>query len=195
VTRFGFYLAHFNVLAVCGVLLGAFVVQFAQGEFPCPVCSLQRMAMLLCALGPAFIILRTRHGGLTTADFATGYRLSVLAAVLGAVISGRQVLLHISPSDPGYGDLVLGLHLYRWALIVFVTVEVVSGINLAFIDVLQPRDVRFGIVSAAVIGLLGLVILGNAASMFVQEGLHWTLPDNPDRYQLLEDLQAMFGRR
>ena len=61
--RFGFLLAHFNVLAICGVLLGAFGVQFVQGEFPCPLCSLQRMAMLLCALGPASIIARARHGG------------------------------------------------------------------------------------------------------------------------------------
>jgi disulfide bond formation protein DsbB len=193
VSRFGFSLAHFNVLAVCGVLLGAFGVQFGKGEFPCPLCSLQRMAMLLCALGPAFIILRTRRGGLTTADFAAGYGLSVLAAVAGATISGRQVLLHITPPDAGYGDAVLGLHLYTWAFVVFVTVLLVSGINLAFINALQPRDVRFGAVSAAVIGLLGLVIVGNAASMLAQEGLHWTLPDDPDRYRLFEDLRALFG--
>src|SRR5262249_38094401 len=148
VSRLGFYLAHFNVVAVCGVLLGAFGVQFGKGEFPCPLCSLQRMAMLLCALGPAFLILRARRGGPTAADFAAGYGLSVLAAVLGGAISGRQVLLHVVPPDPGYGDAVLGLHLYTWAFVVFVTVLVVSGINLACIDVLRPRDVRFGIVSA-----------------------------------------------
>jgi disulfide bond formation protein DsbB len=193
VSRFGFYLAHFNVLAVCGVLLGAFGVQFGKGEFPCPLCSLQRMAMLLCALGPTYIILRTRRGGLTAADFASGYGLSVLAAVLGGTISGRQVLLHITPPDPGYGDAVLGLHLYAWAFVVFVTVLVVSGINLAFIDAFQPRDARFGIVSAAVIGLLGLVILGSAASMFALEGLHWVLPDDPDRYRLFEDLRSLSG--
>src|SRR5437588_745649 len=98
--RFGFWLAHFNVLAICGVLLGAFSVQFGEGELPCPLCVLQRMAMLLCALGPAFIIIKARNGGVETADFATGYGLSVLAAVGGAIIAGRQILLHIVPPDP-----------------------------------------------------------------------------------------------
>jgi disulfide bond formation protein DsbB len=193
VSRLGLTLAHISILAVCGVLLGAFVVQFAEGEFPCPLCSLQRMAMLLCALGPAFIILRTRRGGPTPADFATGYGLSLLAAVAGAAISGRQVLLHVVPPDPGYGGAVFGLHLYTWAFVVFATVLVVSGVNLVLADVLLPRGVSFGPGSAAVIGVLGLVILGNAASMLAQEGLHWTLPDDPDRYRLFEDLRALVG--
>jgi disulfide bond formation protein DsbB len=191
--RFGFYLAHFNVLAVCGVLLGAFGVQFAQGELPCPLCSLQRMAMLLCALGPAFIITRARHGGPSVDDFAAGYGLSVLAAVAGAAISGRQILLHIVPPDLGYGDAVLGLHLYTWAFVVFATVLVVSGGNLVFAGALRPRDVRVGMGSALVLGLLGAVVLANAVSMLAQEGLHWTLPDEPDRYRLLEDLRSLFG--
>jgi disulfide bond formation protein DsbB len=191
--RFGFHLAHFNVLAVCAVLLGAFGVQFAQGELPCPLCSLQRMAMLLCALGPAYVISRARHGGPSADDFATGYGLSVLAAVAGAAISGRQVLLHVVPPDPGYGDAVLGLHLYTWAFVVFAVVLVVSGANLALAGVLRPRDVRFGAASALTLGLLGAVTLANAAAMLAQEGLHWTLPDDPDRYRLLEDLRSLFG--
>lgn len=189
-SRFGYYLAHFNILAVSGVLLGAFAVQFGAGELPCPLCVLQRMAMLLCALGPAYILLRSRSGELTAAEFATGYGLSVLAAVAGAAISGRQVLLHILPGDPGFGDAVLGLHLYTWSFIVFVTVLIVSGINLVFSEALRPRGVQFGRTSALVIGLLGLVTLGNAVSVFVQEGFHWTLPDNPEHYQLIEDLRG-----
>jgi hypothetical protein len=152
------------------------------------------MAMLLCALGPAFILLRTRHSVLTTADFATGYGLSVLAAIVGAAISGRQILLHILPSDPGYGAPILNLHLYTWAFIVFVTVQVVSGINLVCINALQPRGVRFGVLSTVVIGLLGAIILMNAGVMFFQEGIHWRLPDDPDHYRLLEDVQVLFGK-
>ena len=34
-------------------------------------------------------------------------------------ISTRQILLHITPGDPGYGSVVLGLHLYTWALLIF----------------------------------------------------------------------------
>jgi len=193
-SRFGSFIAHFNIVAVCAVLLGAFNVQFVQGELPCPLCSLQRMAMMLCTLGPAFIILRSRHGGPSAEEFATGYGMSVLAAVVGGSISGRQILLHIVPPDPGFGDAVLGLHLYSWAFVVFVTVLVVSGINLVFAHVLRPHDVQYGRASALVIGLLAVVILANAVTMFAEEGLHLTLPDDPDRYRLFEDLRTLFGR-
>lgn len=186
--RLGFWIAHFNILAVCGVLLGAFAVQFVEGELPCPLCVLQRMAMLLCALGPAYVLCRGRHGEVDTGDFAAGYGMSVLAAVGGATIAGRQVLLHVMPPDPGYGEPVLGLHLYSWSFIVFVVVLVVSGLNLMFARDLTPLDVRPGWWTTLVVGLLGAVIVANAVAVFFEEGLHWTLPDSPDRYQLLEDL-------
>jgi disulfide bond formation protein DsbB len=97
--RFGFLIAHLNILTICAVLVGAFVVQFGQGEFPCPLCVLQRMAMMLCALGPAYVIMKARAGEVKTTDFATGYGMSVIAAVAGAFISIRQILLHIVPPD------------------------------------------------------------------------------------------------
>jgi disulfide bond formation protein DsbB len=34
------------VLAVCAILLGAFAVQFLFGELPCPLCLLQRLALI-----------------------------------------------------------------------------------------------------------------------------------------------------
>jgi disulfide bond formation protein DsbB len=186
--RLGFWVAHFNILAICAVLLGAFSVQFGQGELPCPLCVLQRMGMLLCALGPAFIVLKSRNGDVDTADFATGYGLSVLGAVGGAFIAVRQILLHIVPPDPGFGDPVLGLHLYTWSFIVFVTVLVMSGVNLLFARELRPLKVRFGWPSTLVIGLLAAVIVANGITVFCEEGLHWVLPDDPVRYQLFDDL-------
>ena len=187
-SRLGFWIAHFNVLAICGVLLGAFGIQFGEGELPCPLCVLQRMAMLLCALGPAYIIQRTRAGDVDVAHFATGYGLSVVAAVAGAAIAGRQVLLHIVPPDPGYGDPVFGLHLYTWSLVVFITVLVVSGLNLIFARELTPQGIQPGWPSTAVICLLAAIIAANAIAVFFEEGFHWILPDDPDRYRLLEDL-------
>jgi disulfide bond formation protein DsbB len=186
--RLGFWIAHFNILAVCGVLLGAFGVQFVEGEMPCPLCVMQRMAMLLCALGPAFIILKARTGAVEVSDFATSYGMSVLAALGGAAIAGRQVLLHIVPPDPGYGDPVWGLHLYTWSLIVFLTVLGVSGLNLLFAQQLTPHGIRAGWLSVAVVGLLGVVTLANGVAVFCEQGLHWILPDQPERYQLLYDL-------
>jgi disulfide bond formation protein DsbB len=186
--RLGYWIAHFNVLAVCGVLLGAFGVQFIEGELPCPLCVLQRMAMMLCALGPAFIRQRAREGDVEPRDFATGYGLSVVAAVAGAGIAARQVLLHIVPPDPGFGEPVLGLHLYTWSLIVFVTVLVVSGLNLIFAGQLMPQGAGPRWTATLVLGLFGAVILANTVTVFCEEGLHWTLPDDPDRYRLFDDV-------
>jgi disulfide bond formation protein DsbB len=188
--RFGFWIAHLNILVVCGVLAGAFVVQFGGGEFPCPLCVLQRMAMMLCALGPAYVIMKAREGEVKTSDFATGYGMSVLAAVGGACISIRQILLHIVPPDPGYGDPVFGLHLYTWALLVFVAEIVAAGVNLVFVRELEPREAEFGWPSRLVLLLLGAIIAANAVAVFAEEGLHWTLPDDPNSYQLFDLLRG-----
>lgn len=185
--RLGFLAAHLNILVICGVLIGAFVVQFGGGEFPCPLCILQRMAMMLCALGPAYVVMRARDSEVKTSDVATGYGMSVIAAVGGACISIRQILLHIVPPDPGYGEPVLGLHLYTWALLVFVAQILASGINLAFARELEPqKEVRFGRFSKFVLLLLGVVIATNTVAVFAEEGLHWTLPDDPSGYRLFD---------
>lgn len=186
--RFGFYLAHFNILAVLGVLVGALVVQFGLGEFPCPLCMLQRMGMLLCVLGPAYILACSYRGDVATDDFTMGYGLSILGALGGGAIAARQILLHIQPGDSGYGSPVFGLHLYTWAFIVFVVVIAMSAVNIVLSSQLTPRGVRPNWLTRAVLGSLILVILANLLSVLALEGLHWVLPDNPDRYQLFEDL-------
>lgn len=189
--RFGFLIAHLNILTICAVLVGAFVVQFGQGEFPCPLCVLQRMAMMLCALGLAYVIMKARAGEVKTTNFATGYGMSVIAAVAGAFISIRQILLHIVPPDPGYGDPVLGLHLYTWALLVFVAEIIAAGVNLVFARELEPRgEVGFGWFSRLVLWLFGAIIVANAVAVFAEEGLHWTLPDDPDSYRLFDLLRG-----
>ncbi len=187
----GWWVAHFNVLAICGVLAGAFVVQFGEGEVPCPLCILQRMAMMLCALGPAYVILQGRDGQVSATGFATGYGLSVVAAACGACISARQVLLHIVPPDPGFGSPVFGLHLYTWALVVFGVVLLMSGLNVIFIrEMLPDPQVTVGWVSQGVICLFAVIIVANMVVVFCQEGLHWTLPDDPTRYELFYDLTS-----
>ena len=119
-----FVILHVCILGICGVLLGALAVQFFGGEFPCPLCLLQRMAMILTLIGPVFIIVnahRERMGGFSV--WGLGFGMSIVAAVAGMAISTRQVLLHIAPGDPGYGDPVFGMHLYTWALVVFIVVK------------------------------------------------------------------------
>ena len=93
------------------------------------------------------------------------------------------------PPDPGFGDPVFGLHLYTWALVVFMVVLIDSGLNLMFArELVTDHPVKFQWVSKAVIGLLGVVIAANTFSVFCQEGFHWVLPDDPMRYELFYDL-------
>ena len=47
------------LLGVCGVLLAAFYWQIARGELPCPLCLLQRAALLGAGLG---FMLNVRFG-------------------------------------------------------------------------------------------------------------------------------------
>lgn len=183
--RIGFWLAHLFVLGYCVVLLAAFGVQFIAGEYPCPLCMLQRMAMVLATLGPAYIIARTRSGDVSLRDYATGYGLSIVAAVVGGLMSTRQVLLHIVPPDPGYGEPVLGMHLYTWALITFVVVIVFCGINMIFANELVPRGVQFGLISKLTLGLFLLIVGAELVTTLFLEGFHWFLPDNPSHYELL----------
>ncbi len=182
--RIGFWLAHAFVLAYCGVLLSAFAVQFIGREYPCPLCVLQRMSMVLTAFGPAYIISRARHGGVSLRDYATGYGISIISAVAGAAMSARQMLLHIRPPDPGYGEPVLGLHLYTWAFITFVIVILFCGVSLIFARELLPTGIRFGVLSHVALGLFLAIIAANLVAVFFEEGFHWFLPDDPSRYEI-----------
>ncbi|MEU6991114.1 hypothetical protein ABZ953_10720 [Streptomyces sp. NPDC046465] len=46
--------------------------------------------MLLCAAGPAYVIVRSRSGEISTVDYMAGYGLSIVAAVAGAGMATRQ---------------------------------------------------------------------------------------------------------
>lgn len=186
--RLGFWLAHLFVLAYCGVLLAAFVVQFGIGDLPCPLCILQRQAMILVMCGPLYIIGRARRGDVTLADYTMGYGMSIVAAVVGAGVAARQILLHIVPPDPGYGSAVLGLHLYTWSFITFCVVLVFCGVSLIFGRELVPRGVRFGWASKVVCGLFLVTVAANLVAVFFELGFHWFLPSNPTRYEAFHGL-------
>lgn len=190
----GYWLAHVFLLAYVGVLLGSFWIELVVGELPCPLCILQRMAMLLCGLGPLWIITQARRGTLDLRGYVSGYALSIISALVGAAISTRQILLHIQPGDPGFGSAVLGLHLYTWALITFVIVIAFCGLMLLFASETLPAvpAVPAGgfatLVNRVTAWLFVLLIVGNLVAVFVEAGFNWTLPDNPDRWELLHQL-------
>lgn len=99
------------IFVVCGVLLGAYSYQFIKHEEPCPLCLLQRLAMIGIMVA---LLLNVRFG-----IKVQHYGLAILSALLGRVVSLRQISLHVCPEFPTFGEPVFGYDLYVWAYIVF----------------------------------------------------------------------------
>lgn len=98
-------------IVLAGIILAAYYIQFAKHEEPCPLCMLQRLAMIGVATGP---LLNLRFGISTI-----HYGISLFSAVFGSAVSLRQICLHICPGFPSFGEPVLGFSLYTWAFVVF----------------------------------------------------------------------------
>src|ERR1700709_2816381 len=81
------------MLVIAGILTMAMILQYRDGEIPCPLCLLQRVAMFGVCFG---IVLHFRHG-----YSARHTGVSLLFALLLLIVSGRQTLLDIYPR-PGH---------------------------------------------------------------------------------------------
>jgi disulfide bond formation protein DsbB len=170
-----------NALGLYGialVLVAAFAAQILLGELPCPLCLLQRILFSMLAIGP---ILNIRFG-----PRPSHYALSLLAAVVGAAVSARQILLHIMPRDPGYGSALLGYHYYTWAFIGFAAAIVLISIVLLLDDWQRDDKVarQVGLFARGAAWLvIGLTAI-NAISTLLECGFR-ACPDNPTFYELL----------
>lgn len=183
---------HAWVLAYCVVMISAFYIQFAMGEFPCPLCMLQRYGMILATLGALFVIMQARRGTLTTARYAQGLGMGLLGVLAGASVSMRQIALHILPGDPGYGEPFLGLHLYTWAFITFAIVMIYVGVMLMLMPRGIPQAPAAGTaaraVSTAIIWIFIGVVAANVIAIIFLEGFAMVLPDDPLSYNLIDQL-------
>lgn len=175
-----------NAWVLMLVLALGFVAQFAFGEPPCPLCVLQRIALMLCALGPIYLLTAQRSGELTARDVAVGSGIGILAGLFGLAASTRQVLLHILPNDPGFGSPVLGLHLYTWCLIAFLAHIAASGLMLIGTAWLPQRRMPPWPLTGITVATLATIIAANLLSVIAEAGLNWLLPDNPTGYLLFK---------
>jgi disulfide bond formation protein DsbB len=173
-----------NAWVLIVILVLAFLVQFAYGEPPCPLCVLQRIALMLCALGPLYLLIGQRDGELAVRDVAVGAGIGILAGLFGAAASSRQVLLHILPNDPGFGSPVLGLHLYTWCLIAFLSHIAANALMLAGTAWLPQQPTRPWPLTGATAGAMAFVVAANLLSVIAEAGFNWTLPENPIGYLL-----------
>ncbi|PZF75885.1 disulfide bond formation protein B [Aestuariivirga litoralis] len=171
------------------VILGlALFIQFAYSELPCPLCMLQRYAMILSTLGAWWIVRQAEAGTLTTVGYMQGLGLGTLGAFAGAVFGGRQVMLHILPGDTGYGAPVLGLHMYSWAFITFAVVIIYCAILGILAPAALPQAPKQESPAARLATAAGLAFLAvvaiNAVMIVFLEGFAWVLPDDPTAYDL-----------
>jgi len=172
----------FGVLGLCGILLGAYYVQFANGELPCPLCLLQRLAVIGVAFGA---MLNLRYG-----IHPKHYAISLLSAIFGACVSARQILLHIAPGSDGYGSPVLGMHLYTWAFVVFVVTITLIGLMLLseqqYGEYDEQKDTRDLDNFVQIVFFLVLIITAaNVVTTYLECGLK-QCPANPTSYIILD---------
>lgn len=164
--------------AISAILIVAFYWQMAYDELPCPLCLLQRAAFTALAVGP---VLTLRHG-----PRPAHYGLVILAALMGAAIAARQILLHIMPGDAGYGSAFLDLHFYTWAFLCFVAAILAAAVMLTFAKQFAPEakaPARGTFEDVAVWLIIGVTAL-NAGSALLECGFSGC-PANPVRYELL----------
>lgn len=187
-----FWGLHAWVVAYSVVMLSAFFIQFVMGEFPCPLCMLQRYGMILATLGALFVIMQARRGELTTARYAQGLGMGLVGVLAGASVSIRQIELHILPGDPGYGEPFLRLHLYTWAFVTFAIVMIYIGVMLMLMPRGIPQAPAVGTaarkVSTVIIWVFIGVIAANVIAIIFLEGFAAVLPDDPVSYNLIDQL-------
>ena len=127
-----FMLAMMFVIAA--ILTTAMVLQYHDGEIPCPLCLLQRVAMFGVCFG---IVLHFRHG-----YSARHTGISLLFALFLLIVAGRQTLLDIYPR-PGHsytGSAVLGLHMPVWSVVIAAAILLAFAIKLAVLGDVRLRD-------------------------------------------------------
>ena len=154
------------MLGLSLVLVGAFYFQYGLGETPCPLCLLQRMGMLGVLVGLAL-------------NTAFGFRREHAAVIIGAALVGgsfsvRQILLHIAPVEgepTGYGSAVLGMHLYTWAALVFLTTIAGTAVFLCLIRDEPAGTVRRPtLLDRGTLLFVTILCMANALATFVECG-------------------------
>ena len=168
-----------GMLAMVGVLLGAYVYQFSYRELPCTLCQLQRVGMLAVAFGAAMNVMLgpdPRH-----------YGVCLVSAVFGLGISIRQSLLHINPffdttnaqptlvatTNPPFGEPVMGLHLYVWGIVLFTTVILAVGVVQFFkgqFRTTAPGSDGLSRVAGTGIGILAVLAVVETVTTFMECG-------------------------
>lgn len=156
--------------AIAAILTAAMVMQYGKGEIPCPLCLLERAAML----GLCFGIMQNLRRGFSDRNLG----ISLLFAVFLLVVAARQTLLDIYPR-PGHeyvGSAILGLHMPVWGVVIALVLIAAFAFKLAIIGSengarpAPPRSLLGRTGTALSLYLLAIAAV-NFGSVVVQCGL------------------------
>jgi disulfide bond formation protein DsbB len=160
------------MFVIAGILTAAMTLQYVNGELPCPLCLLERVAMLGVCFG---IMLNFRHG---FSYQNTGF--SLLFAIVLLVISVRQSLLDIYPR-PGHeyiGSAIFGIHMPVWSIIIALALLIAYAIKLAILggdEYLREADVGEFPAIGSIADILSIYVIAlcliNLVSVVLQCGL------------------------
>lgn len=152
-TDLAYAINYIGIFGLMGIVGGAIFIEFDLHETPCPLCLLQRLAMIMIA----FTGLLNLRFGFRPVHFGLG----ILAAVFGGSVSLRQTFLHIVPgSPPGPSKPVEGYDLWWWAFLVFGVALVFIAIMLVLSD-REPRPPKPNLLSRVAFLVVLLVAVGN----------------------------------
>ncbi len=165
-----FYLSMLYVIAA--IIIAAMAYQYLNGEIPCPLCLLQRLALFGVCFG---IIMNFRVG---YSDRNAGW--SVLFTLFLLVVSVRQTLINIYPRE-GHayvGSAVFGIHMPVWCVLIATAILIAFGLKLTILGGdgqfagRKPQGVlgKFATAGMALVLVLVLCTI-NFASVVVQCGL------------------------
>ncbi|GAB4232464.1 MAG: disulfide bond formation protein B [Chlamydiales bacterium] len=151
------------ILIYCMIITTAFGLQIFENEEPCPLCYLQRIAMISISCCAAFNLLfgvRLYH-----------YSLAIVFSLFGATVAVRQILLHICPGFPQFGVPFWGLSLYTWSFLSFVGSLLGASLLVGFYEEEQTPLVPLSLIEKVAISWLFLIVLGNCISTLIDCGL------------------------
>ncbi|WP_455465855.1 disulfide bond formation protein B [Bartonella sp. B39] len=177
------FVIFMNILGLIGlsaVLVVAFYYQLVKFELPCPLCLLQRVGLMLAGCG---FLLNIHHK-----VRSTHYGMVILGCMVTSTIAARQVFLHITPDDLGYGSTFFGLHFYTWAFIISVLCILAVSVVMILSEFAHKFKIfsPFPILSKIASFLFVFLIAANLISTILECG-GGQCADDPVRYELLSN--------
>ncbi|WP_445355385.1 disulfide bond formation protein B [Microbulbifer sp. EKSA008] len=152
------------LLAVSIILWIALIMELVSHQHPCPLCLLQRVAFAMIGMG---LMLNLRFS-----IRAEHYGVVILSCLAGLAAAVRQVLLHITPGDPGFGSPVFGLHLYTWSALIFFVLLIYCGVALMFGFKRRSFATReFTLIEKCIAISFFTVVLANLIAVLLECGL------------------------